>query len=178
MGRTGTHTVTRLDMIFRYPDRVPLTHFVHRDKKSFWHLGLIFLLSFLRHRNFPVLQRKSSWAQGGREPLTFRLRNRCSTTAPLLPCICEAITFMCSLQGFSGRFCSYRKPNFPAVSGSYLPGFSGRICSYWSRIFRPYQVVTCQEFLALPFLAPEGRDFPAVSVVSGRNFPAVAFWHG
>jgi hypothetical protein len=31
-----------------------------------------------------------------------------------------------------------------------------------SRIFRPYQVVTC-------------RDFPAVSVVSGRDFPAVAF---
>jgi hypothetical protein len=46
---------------------------------------------------------------------------------------------------FSGRFCSYRKPNFPAVS-----------------------VVTCRDFLALPFLAPEGRDFPAVSV--GRSF--------
>jgi hypothetical protein len=29
------HTVTRLDMIFRYPDRVPLTHFVHRSKKNF-----------------------------------------------------------------------------------------------------------------------------------------------
>jgi hypothetical protein len=36
-------------------------------------------------------------------------------------------------------------------------------------------VDTCQDFLALPFLAPEGRDFPAVSVVSGRDFPAVAF---
>jgi hypothetical protein len=44
-----------------------------------------------------------------------------------------------------------------------------------SRIFRPYLVVTCRDFLALPFLAPEGRDFPAVSVVSGRDFPAVAF---
>ncbi len=68
------YTVTRLDVSFRYPDRVPLTHFVHRAK------------------------------------------------------------------------------NFPAVS-----------------------VVTCRDFLALPFLAPEGRDFPAVSVVSGRDFPAVAF---
>ncbi len=29
------HTVTRLDVIFRYPDRVPLTHFVHRAKKAF-----------------------------------------------------------------------------------------------------------------------------------------------
>ncbi len=29
------HTVTRLDVIFRYPDRVPLTHFVHRAKKIF-----------------------------------------------------------------------------------------------------------------------------------------------
>ncbi len=41
----------------------------------------------------------------------------------------------CSLLGFSGSFCSYRKPNFPAVSGSYLPGFSCRICSYWKPIF-------------------------------------------
>jgi hypothetical protein len=95
---------------------------------------------------------------------------------------------MCSLLGFSGRFCSNRKPNFPAVSGSYLPGFSSRICSYWQPNFRAasgsylpgfsgrsssywqpnfpaVSVVTC-------------RDFPAVSVVSGPDFPAVAFWHG
>jgi hypothetical protein len=31
----GTYTVTRIDVIFRYPDRVPLTHFVHRAKKVF-----------------------------------------------------------------------------------------------------------------------------------------------
>jgi hypothetical protein len=29
------YTVTSHDMIFRYPDRVPLTHFVHRAKKGF-----------------------------------------------------------------------------------------------------------------------------------------------
>ncbi len=29
------YTVTRIDVIFRYPDRVPLTHFVHRVKKVF-----------------------------------------------------------------------------------------------------------------------------------------------
>ncbi len=32
---SGWHTVTRLDVIFSYPDRVPLTHFVHRAKKAF-----------------------------------------------------------------------------------------------------------------------------------------------
>jgi hypothetical protein len=131
--------------------------------------------------------------------LTFRLQSRYSTTAPLHPCICKVITFMCCLPGFSDGFCSYRKPNFPAVSGSYLPGFSGRICSYWQpnfpavskgsylpgfsgRIcscwqpnFLALSVVNCRDFLALPFLAPEGRDFPAVSVVSGWDFLAVAF---
>jgi hypothetical protein len=30
-----THTVTRIDVIFRYPDRVPLTQNVHRAKKVF-----------------------------------------------------------------------------------------------------------------------------------------------
>jgi hypothetical protein len=29
------YTVTRLDVIFRYTGRVPLTHFVHRAKKVF-----------------------------------------------------------------------------------------------------------------------------------------------
>jgi hypothetical protein len=56
-----------------------------------------------------------------------------------------------------------------------LPGFSGRICSYWKPNFPAVSVVTCRNFLALPFLAQEGRDFPAVSVASGRDFLAVAF---
>jgi hypothetical protein len=56
-----------------------------------------------------------------------------------------------------------------------LPGFSSRICSYWQPNFPAVSVVTCRDFLALPFLTPDGRDFPAVSVVSGREFPAVAF---
>jgi hypothetical protein len=87
---------------------------------------------------------------------------------------------------FPARFCSYWQPNFPAVSGSYLPGFSGRICSYWQPNFPAVSVVTCRDFLVLPFPAreckkkvslqrPEGPDFPAVSVVSGQDFPAVAF---
>jgi hypothetical protein len=79
------------------------------------------------------------------------------------------------LPGFSGRICSYWQPNFPVISGSYLPRFSGRICTYWQPNFPTVFVVTWRDFLALPFLAPEGRDFPAISVVSGRDFPAVAF---
>jgi hypothetical protein len=56
-----------------------------------------------------------------------------------------------------------------------LPVFSGCICSYWQPNFPAVSVLTCRDFLALPFLAPEGRDFPAVSVVSGQEYPAVAF---
>ena len=129
--------------------------------------------------------------------MTFRLRSRYSTTAPLHPSFCKVMTFISSLPGFSGRFCSYRnfpavsgsywpgfsgricsywQPNFPAVSGSYLPGFSGRICSYWQPNFPAVSVVTCRDFLALPFLAPEGRDFPAES--AGFCGRICCFWPG
>jgi hypothetical protein len=94
----------------------------------------------------------------------------CSYPKPNFPAVSGSY-----LPGFSGHFCSYWQPNFPAVSGSYLPGFSGRIRSYWQPNFPAVSVVTCPDFPALPFLAPEGQDFPAVSVVSGRDFPAVAF---
>ncbi len=94
----------------------------------------------------------------------------CSYRKPNFPAVSGSY-----LPGFSGRICSYWQPNFPAVSGSYLPGFSGCICSYWQPNFPAVSVVTCRDFPALPFLVPEGQDFPAVSVVSGRYFPAVAF---
>jgi hypothetical protein len=94
----------------------------------------------------------------------------CSYRKPNFPAV--SVSY---LPGFSGRICSYWQPNFPAISGSHLPGFSGRICSFWQPNFPAVSVVTCRHFLALPFLAPEGRDFPVVSVVSGREFPAVAF---
>ncbi len=94
----------------------------------------------------------------------------CSCLKPNFPAVSGSY-----LPGFSGRICSYWQPNFPAVSGSYLPGFSGRICSYWQPNFPAVSLVTCRDFLALPFLAPEGRNFPAVSVVSCREFPALAF---
>ncbi len=39
-------TVTRLDVIFRYPDWVPLTHFVHRAKKKVLACGPEFSVEF------------------------------------------------------------------------------------------------------------------------------------
>jgi hypothetical protein len=81
----------------------------------------------------------------------------CSYRKPNFPAVSGSY-----LPGFSSRICSYWQPNFPAVSGSYLPGFSGRICSYWQPNFPAVSVVTCRDFLALPFLAPEVQDFPAV----------------
>jgi hypothetical protein len=66
-----------------------------------------------------------------------------------------------------------------------LSGFSSRICSYWQANFPAVSVVTCRDFLALPFPAREckkspSRDQKAVifrpyPVVSGQDFPAVAF---
>jgi hypothetical protein len=78
------------------------------------------------------------------------------------------------LPGFSGRFCSYRKPNFPAVSGSYLPGFSGRICNYWQPNFPAVSDSYLPVFSGriCSYWKP---NFPAASVVSGRDFPAIAF---
>ncbi len=192
------YTVTRLDVIFRYTGRVPLTHFVHRAKKVFSMWAWIFCWDFcatgiFRRCNWKVFEHRvgANLQPSDYEPGILPLRH-CSL-------VCEMqLHLLCCLLGFSGRFCCYRKPNFPAVSGSYLPGFSGRIssywqpnfpavsgrylpgfsgriCSYWQPNFPVVSVVTCWDFLALPFLAPEGRDFPAVSVVSGRDFPAVAF---
>ena len=49
-------------------------------------MGLNFLLSFLRHRNFPAVFWKNNCAQVGREPPILRLPTQYSTNAPLLPC--------------------------------------------------------------------------------------------
>ncbi len=146
-------------------------------------MGLNFLLSFLRHRNFPAVYLSTGWARTSDLQIMNQVFYHC-TTAPLyvarndihsvpywdFPAVSGSY-----LPGFSSRICSYWQPNFPAVSCSYLTGFSGRICSYWQPNFPAVSVVTCRDFLALPFLAPEGRDFPAVSVVSGQDFMAVAF---
>jgi len=171
-GTARPHTVTRLDVIFSYPDRVPLTHFVHRAKKVFamwaWYFSWILCATgIFRRCNRKVIEHR----MGANFDLQImnQVFYHCATAA--LYVIRKDIHSI-PLLVFPGRFCSYWKPNFPAVSGSYLPGFSGRICSYWQPNFPAVSVVTCRDFLALPLLAPEGRDFPAVSVVSGRKFLA------
>ena len=76
----------------------------------------------------------------------------------------------CSFLGFSGRFCSYWKPNFLAVSGCYLPGFSGRICSYWQPNFPAVSVVTCLTFFGTRRPAFSGRICCFWPGFSGRSF--------
>jgi hypothetical protein len=80
------------------------------------------------------------------------------------------------LLGFSGRFCSYRKPNFPAVSGSYMPGFSGRIGSYWQPNFPAVSGSYLPGFSGRIYSYWQ-PNFPAVSAVTCRDFPALLFWH-
>ncbi len=82
---------------------------------------------------------------------------------------------LCSFLGFSGRFCSFWQPNFPAESGSYLPGFSGRICSYWQPNFPAVSVVTCRDFLALAFPARECKKSPSRDQKAGIFRPCLLF---
>jgi hypothetical protein len=70
-------------------------------------------------------------------PLLVFSSRFCSYGKPNIPAVSGSY-----LPGFSGRICSYWRPNFPALSGSYLPGFSSRICSYWQPNFPAVSVVT------------------------------------
>ncbi len=91
-------TVTRLDAIFLYPDRVPLTHSVHRAKKVFRMCGPEFSVEFSAPPEFCI------WEQGGRKPMTFRLGSRYSTTASLHPCVQLPMTFIVFLAGIFQPF--------------------------------------------------------------------------
>jgi hypothetical protein len=60
---------------------------------------------------------------------------------PLRHCILVDILLwhsLCSLLGFSGRFCSYWQPDFPAVSVVTCRDFLAVSAVTGSRIFRPY----------------------------------------
>ncbi len=135
LGWGNIYTVTRLDVIFRYTDRVPLTHFVHRAKKVFSMWAWIICWDYcatgiFRRCNGKVFEHRMG---ANLRPYDYELR-----VLPLRHCslVWEIqLHLLCYLLRFSGRFCCYRKPNFPAVSGSYLPGFSGLICSYWQPNF-------------------------------------------
>ncbi len=122
------YTVTRVDVIFRYPDRVPLTHFVHRAKKVFAMRAWIFCCNLcatgiFRRCNFKVIVHRA-----GANSRTF-------------------ILFLCwyfpavSVVTRSRIFRPYLVVtclDFPAVSA--VTG---------SRIFRLYQVVTFRDFPAV-----------------------------
>jgi hypothetical protein len=77
-----SYTATSRDVNFCYPDRVPLTHFVHIAKNN--SVRQNFLLSFLRHRNFPAVERQIyEHRRGGNlRPLDFE-----PDTLPLRHCI-------------------------------------------------------------------------------------------
>ncbi len=114
-------TVTRLDAIFRYPDRVPLTRFVQRAKNVFgmwaWNFCWVYCATgIFRRCNGKVFEH-------------FDLQDRkqifyhCATAS-----LCTSIYDIHCVPSW----------DFPAVS--VVTG---------SRIFRPYLVVTCRDFPAV-----------------------------
>ncbi len=118
-------TVTRLDVIFRYPDRVPLTHFVHRAKKVFGMWAWIFCWVFcatgiFRRCNKKIFEHRvgPNLPPSDYDPGVLPLRH-------------------CSL-GYRNDIHSVPCWDFPAIS-----------VVTWNRIFRPYLVVTCRDFLAV-----------------------------
>jgi hypothetical protein len=168
----GGYAVTSHDVDFCYPDRVPLTQFVHIAKKI--NVGLNFLLSFcatgiFRRCNGKIFEHR---LRANLRPSDYE-----ADILPLHNCILVYIMLwhsLCSFLGFSGRFCSYWQLNFPAVSCSYLPGFSSLICSYWQPNF-PAVLVTCQDFLALPFLGRECKKSPSRDQEAGIFRPYLLF---
>ncbi len=127
------YTVTRLYVIFRYPDRVPLTHFVHRAKKLLpW--GADFSVEFYAPPEFsgglPEKYLSTGWARTSDLQIMGQVFYHCATEA-----MYEWLKDIHSLPFlvFSGRFCS--------------PG---------SRIFRPYLVVTCLDFPAVSAITVTG----------------------
>ncbi len=143
------YTVTRLDAIFRYPDRVPLTHFVHRAKNVFGMWAWIFCWVYCATESGGVMEKylSTGWAR------TFDLQDRkqifyhCAT-APL----CMSVYDIHCVPSW----------DFPAVS--VLTG---------SRIFRPYLVITCRDFPAV-FAVTGSRIFRQYQVVTCRDFPAIS----
>jgi hypothetical protein len=151
-----SYTVTRIDVIFRYPDRVPLTHFVHRAKKVFsmgaWILCWVFCATgIFRRCNGKMFEHRggANLLPSDYDPSVLPLRH-------------------CSLVFIIQKTQSVSCWDFPAVS--VVTG---------SRIFRPYLVVTCRDFPAVsavtgsrifrPYQVVTCRDFPAVSAVTGSR---------
>ena len=70
-------TVTRPYVIFSYPDRVPLTHFIHRAKK-FLACGPEFSVEFSAPPEFSGRVTEKFLSTGWAQPSTFRLGSRYS----------------------------------------------------------------------------------------------------
>jgi hypothetical protein len=122
----SAYTVTRLDVIFRHTDRVPLTHFVHRAKKVFGMWAWIFCWVFCATGIFGGVTEKYLSTGSAR---TFVLQ------------IMRQVCYHCATASFRKlRYGIHCVPSwdFPAVS--VVTG---------SRIFRPNLEVTCRDFPAV-----------------------------
>ncbi len=147
---------------------------------------LKFLLSFHRHRNFPAMFWKKTWAQAGREPSIFRSQTRYFSTAPLQPYLDVSVA---AVMRLFHHFFSYWPQDFPAVSVftslgfssricSYWLGFSGHFCCYWQRDFSAVSVVACWDFHALTFWYGNVKSLPPVTRRLGFSGHIFSFWLG
>ncbi len=79
--------------------------------------------------------------------------------------------------GFSGRICSHWQ-GFSDSICSYWPGFSVT-CSYWPRDFPAISVVTCRDFLILTFPARGNvKSLPPETRRPGFSGRICSFWPG
>ncbi len=143
-------------MIFRFPDRVPLTHFAHSAKKVFGMWAWIFCWVFCATGIFRRCNGKVFEHRAG---ANFRPSDYELGVLPLRHC-----SLVCMTQRHSH---------------SSLLGFSAVSVVTGSRIFRPYLVVTCRDFPAVSAVTGSQifrlyqvvtcRDFLAVSAVTGSR---------
>ncbi len=88
------YTVTRLDAIFRYPDRVSLTHF--DLEKKFLACGPEFSVDFSVPPEFSGGVMEKYLSTGWARIFDLQLGSRYSTTAPLHPCV-QLVVFLAGI---------------------------------------------------------------------------------
>jgi hypothetical protein len=144
------------DVIFRYPDGVPLTHFVHGAKK-FLACGPEFSVEFSAPPEFSGGVTEKYLSTGWARTFDLQIRKQIFYHCATVPLCTISYDIHCVPTW-----------DFPAVS--VVTG---------SQIFQPYLVGTCQDFPAVSavtgsriFRAYQGitcGDFPAVSAVTGSR---------
>ncbi len=137
------------------------------EQKKFLACGPEFSVEFSAPPEFSGGVTEKYLSTGRARTSDLQIMNQAFYHCPLV-CKTQWHSF-CSLLGFSGRFCSYRKLNFPAVSGSYLPGFSGRICSYWQPNFPAVSGSYLPGFSGR-ICSYRQPNFPSVPVVTCHDF--------